>query len=86
MDNETDGKVRESKSRHTRPTRIVERFDFEKGDWYRIEIREDDEIFEMSEDVRDAYLDIVTTISDMMTSENYKEDKQWQIMLVKTRN
>tara|TARA_R110001592_G_scaffold27006_10_gene100591 strand:+ start:6023 stop:6142 length:120 start_codon:yes stop_codon:yes gene_type:complete len=29
----------------------------------------DDAIFEMSEEVRNAYLDIITTISDMMSDQ-----------------
>lgn len=42
----------------------MERFDREKGVWHRVELQDDDEIKKLSPDARNAYLDIVTTISD----------------------
>lgn len=86
MDNETDAEVREGQNRHPRPKRVVERFDFESCTWLRIELTDDDEILEMPQDVRNAYLDIVTTISDMTANFKNKEDIEWQNQLKTTKD
>lgn len=69
MANETDAEVRGKQDRQPRSKRVVERYDFDKGTWHRVEMDLDDAIFEMSEEVRNAYLDIITTISDMMSDQ-----------------
>lgn len=53
----------------------MERFDVESGVWHRVEITEDDELYEMNPDVKMAYLDIVTTISDLMITGTLARDK-----------
>ena len=68
MDNETDAKVRNAKNRHPRTKRVIERFDFENGTWHRVELYADDEVVEMPPDLRDAYIDIITSISDIMST------------------
>ena len=74
MDNETDAEVRSEQSGGPRPKRVVERFDFDTGQWHRIELEVNDEIFEMEEDVQVAYLDIIATIGDMLSnSEDFKD-------------
>lgn len=47
----------------------------QKGVWHRVEITEDDELFEMNPDIKSAYLDIVTSISDLMVNGNLGKDK-----------
>tara|TARA_B100001094_G_C18147195_1_gene781480 strand:+ start:1096 stop:1263 length:168 start_codon:yes stop_codon:yes gene_type:complete len=47
---------------------VIERFDMEKGVWIKLEIENDDEIKKMTPDTRIAYLDIMTTISDIMVT------------------
>jgi hypothetical protein len=74
MDSKADAKVRSKQNRSTRVKRVIERFDFENGTWHRMELYDDDEIVEMSPELRDAYIDIVTSISDMMAvGYNYNE-------------
>ncbi len=68
MDNETDAEVRSEQDRHSRTKRVIERFDMEKGVWIKLEIENDDEIKKMTPDTRIAYLDIMTTISDIMVT------------------
>ena len=65
MDTKADGKVRSKQNRPTRTKRIVERYNFETHEWFRVEITEDDELNEMDADVRDAYMDIITTASGL---------------------
>lgn len=75
MDSKVDGEVGDGESRPTRTKRVVERFDMQKGVWHRVEITEDDELFEMNPDIKSAYLDIVTSISDLMVNGNLGKDK-----------
>ena len=65
MDSKTDAKVRGKQNRHARVTRVVEKYDFETHEWFRVEITEDDELNEMAPDVREAYMDIITTASGL---------------------
>jgi hypothetical protein len=65
MDTKTDAKVRKSKSRSARVTRVIEKYDFATNEWFRVEITEDDELNEMDADVREAYMDIITTASGL---------------------
>ena len=74
MDTKADAKVRSKQNRRSRTKRIIERYDFEKGTWYRVEMEDDDELVEMSSEIRNAYIDIITSISDMMVlGYNYNE-------------
>ena len=74
MDTKADAKVRSKQNRRTRTKRIVERYDFENGTWYRVEMEDDDELVEMSSEIRNAYIDIITSISDIMVlGYNYNE-------------
>ena len=74
MDTKADAKVRSKQNRPTRTKRIVERYDFENGTWYRVEMEDDDELVEMSSEIRNAYIDIIASISDMMVlGYNYNE-------------
>ena len=65
MDTKTDAKVRSKQNRRPRTKRVVERYDFETHEWFRVEITEDDELNEMAPDVREAYMDIITTASGL---------------------
>ena len=65
MDTKADAKVRSKQNRHARVTRVVEKYDFETHEWFRVEITEDDELNEMDSDVRQAYMDIITTASGL---------------------
>ena len=74
MDTKADAKVRSKQNRRSRTKRIVERYDFENGTWYRVEMEDDDELVEMSSEIRNAYIDIITSISDIMVlGYNYNE-------------
>ena len=74
MDTKADAKVRSKQNRRSRAKRIVERYDFENGTWYRVEMEDDDELVEMSSEIRNAYIDIITSISDIMVlGYNYNE-------------
>ena len=74
MDTKADAKVRSKQNRRSRTKRIVERYDFENGTWYRVEMEDDDELVEMSSEIRNAYIDIIASISDMMVlGYNYNE-------------
>lgn len=75
MDSEADAKARDEQNRPTRSKRVVERFDVERGVWHRVEITEDDELYEMNPDIKAAYLDIVTSISDLMVTGNMGKEK-----------
>ena len=68
MDNETDAKVRSEQDRRTRTPRVIERFDMEKGVWIKLELADNDEMKNMTPDTKIAYLDIMTTISDIMVT------------------
>lgn len=75
MDNEVDGQAGKGKNKPTRVKRVVERYDSDTGVWHRVEVTDGDELLEMSPEEKDAYLDIVTSISDLMITGNIARDK-----------
>ena len=68
MDSKTDAEVRSKQDRRPRPETIVERFDMSTGVWHRVVVREDEEYQEMSAGFKNSYLDIVTSITEIIAT------------------